>query len=49
MEFLAAVFASMEKKKNRMATLLVPPPIPRKEETMPNATPMASVTGRVWT
>ena len=42
-EVSAAVLVSMEKKKNRTATLLVPPPMPRKEEMTPKSRPMTMV------
>ena len=39
-EFCAAVLVSIEKKKNKTTRLIGPPPIPRKEEQIPNATPI---------
>lgn len=39
-EFCAAVLVSIEKKKNRTTRLIGPPPIPRKEEQIPSATPI---------
>ena len=48
-EFLAASLAFMEKKKNSMATLLVPPPMPRKEEITPRTVPITRARGRLST
>lgn len=48
-EFFAACLASMEKKKNRTATLLVPPPMPRKEEIQPSTVPIKNAAERLST
>lgn len=48
-EFFAACLASMEKNKNRTATLLVPPPMPRKEEIQPSTVPIKNATERLST
>ena len=39
-EFSAAVLVDMEKKKNKTIRLMGPPPIPRKEERIPNIRPI---------
>ena len=39
-EFSAATLVVMEKKKNRTTRLIGPPPIPKKEESIPRKTPI---------
>ncbi len=45
-ELNAAVFVSMEKKKERIIRLMGPPPIPRKEEKIPRTEP--AMKARTW-
>ena len=39
-EFSAAVFVSIEKKKNKTTRLIGPPPMPKKEDIMPRKSPI---------